>query len=294
MALDYAVMSRSAATGLQDYERRELAERVAQGVDSVRRRGDEALREHTRRAAASPPRAASVAVGDEIAQAIPGADLVVEAVTEDLEIKRGVHAECDAAAEPDAIIATNTSALDINALASFVSSPERCIGMHWFNPPEWTPGVEVVPGERTAPEVADRSVALLRGSGKRPSVVAGSVGCIVNRLQMALLCGAARCVAEGLASPRDIDEVVRSCFGFRLLLRAVPDRGHGGARRLRGGDRAAPAPARARRALQGTVRCCARSCAPVTPAPPAARASMSTSRARRRRCSSSVIGAAPR
>jgi 3-hydroxybutyryl-CoA dehydrogenase len=161
-------------------------------------------------------RAGSVTVGEAIAQAVPGADLVVEAVTEDMEIKRVVLAACDAAADPDAIIATNTSSLDINALASFVASPERFIGMHWFNPPEWTPGVEVVPGERTAADVAERVVGLLRGIGKRPSIVAGSVGFIANRLQMALFCEAARCVAEGLATPRDIDEVVRSCFGFRL------------------------------------------------------------------------------
>ena len=74
----------------------------------------------------------------------------------------------------------------------------------------------MIGGEHTAPEVAARVVGLLERIGKRPSVVSGSVGFIANRLQMALFCEAARCVEEGLASPRDIDEVVRSCFGFRL------------------------------------------------------------------------------
>jgi 3-hydroxybutyryl-CoA dehydrogenase len=161
-------------------------------------------------------RVSTVVAAETIAEATADADLVIEAVTEDMEVKREVLGACDAGAPERAIIATNTSSLDINALATFVEHPQRFLGMHWFNPPEWTPGVEVIPGERTEPEVAERIVALLRSIGKRPSVVARSVGFIANRLQMALFCEASRCVEEGLASPRDIDEVVRSCFGFRL------------------------------------------------------------------------------
>ena len=161
-------------------------------------------------------RAGAVAVADGIEEATRDADLIIESVTEDMAVKRGVLSVCDAAAQPTAIIASNTSSLDINVLAAFVEHPQRFLGMHWFNPPEWTPGVEVVPCALTAPEVAARVVELLHGMGKRPSVVAASVGFIANRLQMALFCEAARCVEEGLASPRDIDEVVRSCFGFRL------------------------------------------------------------------------------
>jgi 3-hydroxybutyryl-CoA dehydrogenase len=140
----------------------------------------------------------------------------VEAVTEDVDVKRDVLSQCDEAAPGDAIIASNTSSLDINVLSEFVARPQRFLGMHWFNPPEWTPGVEVIPAESTEPEIVARVVDLLRSIGKRPSVVSSSVGFIANRLQMALFCEAARCVEEGLATPRDIDEVVRSCFGFRL------------------------------------------------------------------------------
>jgi 3-hydroxybutyryl-CoA dehydrogenase len=161
-------------------------------------------------------RGAAAAVADGIEEAARNADLIIECVTEDMDVKRVVLSACDAAAQPTAIIASNTSSLDINALAAFVEHPQRFLGVHWFNPPEWTPGVEVIPGELTAPEVTARVVELLTGIGKRPSIVAGSVGFIANRLQMALFCEAARCVEEGLASPRDIDEVVRSCFGFRL------------------------------------------------------------------------------
>jgi 3-hydroxybutyryl-CoA dehydrogenase len=161
-------------------------------------------------------RAAAVVVADGIPAAIADADLIIESVTEDIEVKRTVLEACDAGAASAAIIASNTSSFDINELAGFVHRPERFLGMHWFNPPEWTPGVEVIPGEKTQPAVAERVVDLLRSIGKRPSLVSATVGFVANRLQMALFCEAARCVEEGLASPAAIDEVVRSCFGFRL------------------------------------------------------------------------------
>jgi 3-hydroxybutyryl-CoA dehydrogenase len=161
-------------------------------------------------------RVAQVRAADDLADAVRGADLIIECVTEDIAIKEGVLRACDAAALPGAILASNTSSLNITTLSGFVERPQRFLGMHWFNPPEWTPGVEVVLGPHTDRAVVDRVVDLLRAIGKQPSVVAGGVGFIANRLQMAMFCEAARCVEEGLASPRDIDEVVRSCFGFRL------------------------------------------------------------------------------
>ena len=88
--------------------------------------------------------------------------------------------------------------------------------MHWFNPPEWTPGIEVIPAAATDPEVVERVVGFLRGIGKRPAVVGDGPGFVANRIQNALFLEAVRCVEEGLASPQEVDEVVRSCFGFRL------------------------------------------------------------------------------
>jgi 3-hydroxybutyryl-CoA dehydrogenase len=160
--------------------------------------------------------AASAVAEESIGEAVEDADLVVEAVTEDIDVKREVLGACDANAPSGAIIASNTSSLPINELARFVKRPERFLGMHWFNPPEWTPGVEVIPAERTEPSVVEQVFELLTAIGKRPSIVAATTGFVANRLQMALFCEAARCVEEGLASPREIDEVVRSCFGFRL------------------------------------------------------------------------------
>jgi len=159
-------------------------------------------------------RANTVEAAGDLGAAVAGVEL--EAVAEDLDVKREVLAACEAAAPADAVIATNTSSLPVDALAAGLRHPERFLAMHWFNPPEWTPGVEVVPAPATDGAVVERVVELLRGIGKRPTVVGAGVGFIANRLQMALFCEAARCVQEGLADPAEVDEVVRSCFGFRL------------------------------------------------------------------------------
>jgi 3-hydroxybutyryl-CoA dehydrogenase len=143
-------------------------------------------------------------------------DLVFEAVPERLDLKEDVLKACEMAAAPHAIIASNTSSFPIDELASFLERPERFLGMHWFNPPEWTPGVEVIPADVTDPAVADRTVAFLRAIGKRPALVKSGPGFVANRIQMALFREALACVNDGLASPEEVDEVVRSCFGFRL------------------------------------------------------------------------------
>lgn len=159
---------------------------------------------------------ASVAAGDDIASAVAGVDLVFEAVPERIEIKREALSACDAHAPSDAIIATNTSSLPIDELAAFVSRKGRFLGMHWFNPPEWTPAVELIPSSQTAPAIVERVRAFLLAIGKRPAIVRSGPGFVANRIQFALFREAVACVAEGLATPQELDELVRSSFGFRL------------------------------------------------------------------------------
>jgi len=161
-------------------------------------------------------RAQAVETADSAAEAAANVDLVFEAVPEDVGLKRDTLGACSGAAPSEAVIVSNTSSLPINQLSEFVESPERFCGMHWFNPPEWTPGVEVIPSAATAAETVERVVEFLRGIGKRPAVVGDGPGFVANRLQNALFLEAVRCVEEGLGSPKEVDEVVRSCFGFRL------------------------------------------------------------------------------
>jgi 3-hydroxybutyryl-CoA dehydrogenase len=153
---------------------------------------------------------------ESIGEAVAGAEFVLEAVAEDLGVKDAVLAEIESAVADDAVVATNTSSLPVDRLAEPLKRPERFVGMHWFNPPEWTPGVEVVAAPDSDPAVVERVVDFLRALGKAPAVVKASTGFVANRLQMALLCEAVRCVQDGIASPEEIDEVARSTFGFRL------------------------------------------------------------------------------
>jgi 3-hydroxybutyryl-CoA dehydrogenase len=153
---------------------------------------------------------------DSIEAACAGVELVLEAVAEDLEVKHAVLSEVERVSGPEVVIATNTSSLSVDRIAEPLQRPERFLGMHWFNPPEWTPGVEVVAGARTDPAVVERVVEFLRALGKAPAVVKDSTGFVANRLQMALFCEAMRCVEDGVATPEEIDEVARSTFGFRL------------------------------------------------------------------------------
>jgi 3-hydroxybutyryl-CoA dehydrogenase len=89
--------------------------------------------------AESVDRAAAIETADDISAAVRGADLVFEAVPEDLDLKHEILAACAAAAPPEAVIVSNTSSLPMDELATSVERPERFLGMHWFNPPEWTP-----------------------------------------------------------------------------------------------------------------------------------------------------------
>ncbi len=137
-------------------------------------------------------------------------------MAEDPAVKHPVLVAIEAAAPAGCTIATNTSAIPIGELAAVLERPERFLGAHWFNPPQWVPAVEVIPHAGTAAEHVARVVALLERLGKEPTVVADSAGFVANRIQFAMFAEAASIVAEGLASAADVDRIVRGSFGFRL------------------------------------------------------------------------------
>jgi 3-hydroxybutyryl-CoA dehydrogenase len=151
-----------------------------------------------------------------LAEAVHDADLVVEAVMERPDVKAEVYAAIEAAAPADAVVATNTSSIPIAGLAPGLRRPERFLGVHWFVPPLLVPCVEVIPASATAAHVVDRVVELLHRLGKTPVVVGDGPGFVANRIQFAMFKEATRIVEDGLAAPEQVDEVVRSSFGFRL------------------------------------------------------------------------------
>ncbi|HEU4974360.1 MAG TPA: 3-hydroxyacyl-CoA dehydrogenase family protein [Baekduia sp.] len=151
-----------------------------------------------------------------IEEAVAGAGFVIEAVREDAEVKRDAFRRIAAAAPADAVVASNTSAIPIRELATAFDDGTRFLGTHWFNPPQWVPSVEVIPGPSTAPEVIERVHGLLRRLGKRPATVGDAAGFVANRIQFAMFKEAASIVDDGVATAEEVDEVVRASFGFRL------------------------------------------------------------------------------
>ena len=154
-----------------------------------------------------------------LAEAVAGADLVIEAVSEDLPLKQRVFAELDRACGPEVVLASNTSTFMPSALAAGARHRERILVAHYFNPPHLLPVVEIVPHAGTAADVVARVRTLYEALGKRPVVLQREIaGFIANRLQQALLREAVALVEGGVASAADVDAVVSGSFGRRLAV----------------------------------------------------------------------------
>lgn len=144
-------------------------------------------------------------------------DFVVEAVAENLSIKRKVFTELDAICRPGVILASNTSAISPTALGNATRRPEQVLVTHYFNPPYLLPAVEVVPGKETSTESVEAAVAICRSIGKEPAVLNAEIGgFVVNRLQFALYREASFLVDEGIISSEDLDRLVVTSIGNRL------------------------------------------------------------------------------
>jgi len=149
--------------------------------------------------------------------AVSAASLVIESGPEDMDYKQSLFARMDARARPDAVLASNTSGLSITAIAARCARPGRVLTTHFWNPPHLMPLVEIVCGEKTAPETAESVRALLAACGKTPVLIRKDrPGQLGNRLQMALVREAAHIVAEGIAGAADVDTVARNGFGLRM------------------------------------------------------------------------------
>jgi len=145
------------------------------------------------------------------------AQFVVEAVTENLEVKQKLFQELDSICSSDCILATNTSVISITEIAAKATKRERIVGTHFWNPPYLIPLVEVIKGQETSPRVVDLTVDLLRSVGKHPVKVKKDVpGFVGNRLQHALWREAISIIDKGIADPETVDEVVKKGFGIRL------------------------------------------------------------------------------
>ena len=147
------------------------------------------------------------------AEAMAGAEIVVEAVPEVLELKQEILAGAAEIVQPNTLLATNTSSLSITAIAEAVPGQERVVGMHFFNPVHIMALVEIVRGDRTAPDAVERAREAAERMGKTPIVVVDSPGFASSRLGIALGLEAIRMVEAGVASAEDIDRAME--LGYR-------------------------------------------------------------------------------
>jgi enoyl-CoA hydratase/3-hydroxyacyl-CoA dehydrogenase len=147
---------------------------------------------------------------------LAGVDLVVEAVFEDLEVKKAVFRRLDEVCRRDAILATNTSSYSVTELASATRHPERVLGLHYFFHPAKNRLVEVVAGRNTAPELLRKAWRLQEALGKTPIASSDSYGFIVNRFFLPWLTEAVRMLEEGTASTATIDEAAKKAFGIGM------------------------------------------------------------------------------
>jgi 3-hydroxybutyryl-CoA dehydrogenase len=144
------------------------------------------------------------------------AALVVEAIVEDLDVKRALFAELETIVGPDCILATNTSSISVTAIAAQLKRPERLVGMHFFNPVPLMALVEVVEGIATDNGVADTVHATAEAWGKNPVRAKSTPGFIVNRVARPYYAEALRLLQEQAADAATLDAVMRDCGGFRM------------------------------------------------------------------------------
>ncbi len=147
---------------------------------------------------------------------LPECSLVIEAVPESLELKREVFAELAEHQPATTLLATNTSSIDIGAIADDVTEPERVLGLHFFNPPPLMRLVEVVHTPQTSRAYVDHAAALLQTWGKTPVRCASTPGFIVNRVARPFYGEAQRLVETGVADPATIDAILRERGGFPM------------------------------------------------------------------------------
>jgi len=145
-----------------------------------------------------------------------GADFVIEAVYEDLELKKGIFRALDRICPEHAILASNTSTFPIIALATVTKRPDKVIGTHFMNPPPLMHGVEIIRSLMTSQDTVQKTDEFIRSLGKEPIEVKDSPGFVVSRMICLVMNEAVRMHEESVASVEDIDKIARLCFNWPL------------------------------------------------------------------------------
>lgn len=152
----------------------------------------------------------------DLAEAVKNADIVFEAIVEDMDIKKSIFKQLDGLCPKHTIFATNTSYQSVTEMAAATKRPERFCGAHWFNPPQIMKGVEIVRTEKTLPEVVDTMVSLIRKMGKEPAVCQDATGFIANRILQVWRQEGCKLVDDGAATFEDIDKALKVAYNFKM------------------------------------------------------------------------------
>jgi 3-hydroxybutyryl-CoA dehydrogenase len=148
-------------------------------------------------------------------ETIAESDVIIEAIVEDLDVKKSILGQIEAIVRPDAIIATNTSSLSVTAIASSLKNPKRCVGIHFFNPAVIMQLVEIIPAVQTSPEVVTRAEDIISNWGKRTILAKDTPGFVVNKVARPFYSEAIRIYEEGIATMEIIDGAMKG-LGFRM------------------------------------------------------------------------------
>ena len=198
-----------ALRGLRVTLQDQTMERIAPAIQRARQLFERNLRE-----ARLVRQAMDRLMPDPAGQGVPQADVIIEAIFENIEAKQTLFSDLEARARPDAILASNTSSLRLGDISLALRNPERLVGIHFFNPVAQMPLVEVVRSSITQPEIADRAAVFVRKLDKLPLPVADAPGFLVNAVLAPYLEEAMRCVDEGIA-PEVVDKAATD-FGMPM------------------------------------------------------------------------------
>jgi 3-hydroxybutyryl-CoA dehydrogenase len=201
---DYETVGREVSDELAERGRATIERYVSRGVEKGR------LSEADRDAALG--RLSLTTELDDLADC----DLVIEAVLEELDLKREVFAHLDRTTRPETVLATNTSALSVAEIAEATERPERVVGMHFFNPAPVLPLVEIVRAPQSSDEAVDAAYEWAERAGKQPVRCNDTPGFIVNRILIPLLNDCVRVLDEAKVRPEDMDKAMTSGAGWPL------------------------------------------------------------------------------
>lgn len=161
----------------------------------------------------------SVRYASDLADALAGVELVLEAVPENLDLKKRVYAEYEQHVGPEVILASNTSGIPATKIAADLQHPERVVVMHWSNPPHLIPMIEVVPGEKTSQATVDAALAVIKDVGYVPCLLKKEVpGFVENRVLYAIMRECLALVDEGVVSADELDVNVKWGIGYKLAV----------------------------------------------------------------------------